>query len=79
MTETNELQPTPEVNAAEAQVTPAPAEETQAVESIQQEDEPVAPVEEPEAEEPTVAEEVPSEEPAAQEPAVEESDRKSVV
>ncbi len=33
MTETNELQPTPEVEAAETQVTPAPIEETQAVES----------------------------------------------
>lgn len=37
MTETNELQPTPEVQAAEVQVTPAPETETQAVESIQQE------------------------------------------
>ena len=62
MTETNELQPTPEVNAAEAQVTPAPAEETQAVESTNQEEI---------AEEPAAAEEpAPAEEPAAvEEPA----------
>ncbi|MCR4995147.1 MAG: DUF349 domain-containing protein [Bacteroidales bacterium] len=37
MTETNELQPKPEVEAAEVQETPAPATETQAVESVQQE------------------------------------------
>lgn len=72
MTETNELQPTPEVNAAEAQVTPAPVEETQAVESIQQEEEP-APAEEPVAEEPVApAEEPVVEEPAAEEPTAEE-------
>ena len=60
MTETNELQPTPEVNAAEAQVTPAPAEETQAVERNNQEEiaEEPAPAEEPAAvEEPAPAEE----------------------
>ena len=77
MTETNELQPTPEVEAAEAQVTPAPAEETQAVESNNQEEitaEPAAdeaPAEEPVAEE-APAEEAPAEEPAAEEAPVEE-------
>ena len=58
MTETNELQPTPEVEAAEVQETQAPQEETQAVETEKQEEINVeqAPAEEPAAEEP-VAEE----------------------
>ena len=82
MTETNELQPTPEVEAAEAQVTPAPAEETQAVESNNQEEitaepEPEAPVAEaPVAEEPAVEEPAPVEEEAPvaeEEPAAEEA------
>ena len=38
MTETNELQPTPEVQAAEEQTTQAPIEETQAVETEKQEE-----------------------------------------
>ena len=69
MTETNELQPTPEVEAAEVQETQAPQEETQAVETENQEEINVeqAPVEEPVAEEP-VAEEPVAEEPVAEEP-----------
>jgi len=64
MTETNELQPTPEVEAAEVQETQAPQEETQAVETENQEEINVeqAPVEEPVAEEPV------AEEPVAEEP-----------
>jgi hypothetical protein len=64
MTETNELQPTPEVEAAEVQETQAPQEETQAVETENQEEINVeqAPVEEPAAEEPV------AEEPVAEEP-----------
>ena len=38
MTETNELQPTPEAQAAEEQTTQAPIEETQAVENVNQEE-----------------------------------------
>ena len=69
MTETNELQPTPEVEAAEVQETQAPQEETQAVETENQEEINVeqAPAEEPAAEEP-VAEEPVAEEPVAEEP-----------
>ena len=68
MTETNELQPTPEVEAAEVQETQAPQEETQAVETENQEEINVeqAPAEEPAAEEPA------AEEPAAEEPVAEE-------
>ena len=64
MTETNELQPTPEVEAAEVQETQAPQEETQAVETENQEEINVeqAPAEEPVAEEPV------AEEPVAEEP-----------
>jgi len=64
MTETNELQPTPEVEAAEVQETQAPQEETQAVETENQEEINVeqAPAEEPAAEEPV------AEEPVAEEP-----------
>ncbi len=73
MTETNELQPTPEVEAAEVQETQAPQEETQAVETENQEEINVeqAPAEEPAAEEP-VAEEPVAEEPVAEEPVAEE-------
>ena len=73
MTETNELQPTPEVEAAEVQETQAPQEETQAVETENQEEINVeqAPAEEPVAEEP-VAEEPVAEEPVAEEPVAEE-------
>ena len=69
MTETNELQPTPEVEAAEVQETQAPQEETQAVETENQEEINVeqAPAEEPAAEEPA-AEEPVAEEPVAEEP-----------
>ena len=78
MTETNELQPTPEVEAAEVQETQAPQEETQAVETENQEEINVeqAPAEEPAAEEPAaeepVAEEPIAEEPVAEEPVAEE-------
>ena len=69
MTETNELQPTPEVEAAEVQETQAPKEETQAVENVNQEEiVEQAPAEEeaPVAEEPAPVEE---EAPVAEEPA----------
>ncbi len=67
MSETNELQPKPEVEAAEAQVESAPVEETQTVESTKQEETSVeTPAEEPaqpvEAEEKAEPEESASEE-----------------